>query len=1391
MGRHRHGSVHRYSVRQGRMAVEWSVARQAVAFGPRSRLYAVALVLLAAFLVQAFVASSGAKAIALPPDQAVYELPGDISAVKWTWYPASIFNSGYRAGYPYFVPKTDAWVMDYRFRLGGYSSTWMDLSPCPTSGPSWWWPSICAEGYMADERARNNGARALLGPGSPLPGLATPQGICGGKNDIYFMCWMRWYPIGDPFESREQTYGGCGAGVHAVSASECLSDPVNTATGSFVTQATDVELPGIGLPFRLTRRYTSEDKTVGALGVGWTHSYAPSLTFDVDGNVSLRGEDGQRVGFARQVNGSYLSNPGARSRLSKLADMYELVRHDQVRYRFDFQGRLTLLRDRNGNSVSLAYDSNGALATVTDTAGRVITFTHADGLLTRVELPDGRFVAYGYTNGRLTSVTDLRGNTTTYTYDGGGRLATIVDQNNHTAIRNVYGADGRVSEQFDARNNRSTFAWDEATQTATMTDARGKQWKDVYKLNVLVKRIDPLGNETQFGYDDDLNVDAITDPRGKTTTMSYDLRGNLLTRTAPAPLSYTESFTYDTQNNPLTATNKRGYVTTNTYDAAGNLITIAQPPNAETITRFGRAADGSGLLTSVTDPRNKTNTFEYDADGNRTRVTTPLGHVTTFAYDGSGRMTSTVEARGNVSGANPDDYRTSFTYNNADQPLTVTDPLGNQTALTYDPVGNLSKRTDAKNRDTSFEYDAADHLVKVIAPDLTETRYAYDPAGNLTSRTDAKNHATTYEYDDANRRTSVTSPTGQKWTYGYDPNGNLAELVDARGNSTPTDPGDGKTLFVYDELNRLASIDYSDATPDVGFSYDANGNRTELRDGFGTQTYVYDALDRLTSVTRGSDQFQYGYDAGSNVVRRIHPDGTQVDYGYDDDGRLASVTSGGATTGYGYDAAGRMASTTLPSSNGHVETRTYDRAGRLGEVRNAKDGTDLSRFSYTRDAVGNPLTLTTLDGVTSYGYDALDRLTEVCYQASCPGANDPFIRYAYDSVGNRTSEVRPSGTTTYTHNDADQLLTTTGPGGTTGYAHDANGNLTAAGARTFVYDLANRTTSTSASGTTTSYRYDGDGNRLEASIGADTTRYLWDGNFGLPQLALERDGSGGLLRRYLHGADLVSMRSGGSDFYYHHDGIGSVANVTSATGAAQWTYSYEPFGTARTETQNDPAAPANVVRFAGELADTGTGLYHLRARQYDPALGRFLATDPLAQPLSEPYLSAYAYADNKPGVLIDPSGLDGDEPDYDCGSFLSFSCMKSWFIEEEIGWNGDCLRSTSCLLGVEFNVITMVWPGGRLAREADDVGRYLARKAPHQVTPGTRTLDGVSIDDLGRVQPWTAHYDDYGRLIARTDRNAGNAAAGIPDVHHHTYEYGPGYGNRGRETAHIPGEYQP
>jgi YD repeat-containing protein len=86
----------------------------------------------------------------------------------------------------------------------------------------------------------------------------------------------------------------------------------------------------------------------------------------------------------------------------------------------------------------------------------------------------------------------------------------------------------------------------------------------------------------------------------------------------------------------------------------------------------------------------------------------------------------------------------------------------------------------------------------------------------------------------------------------------------------------------------------------------------------------------------------------------------------------------------------------------------------------------------------------------------------------------------------------------------------------------------------------------------------------------------------------------------------------------------------------------------------------------------------------------------------------------------------------------------------------------------------------------------LSTKAPHLTAPGVRVLEGHYIDDIARVMPWRAHYDEFGRLIARTDYNAANKAHGIAATHYHTYDWLWSGGTQIREVlSHIPGEFLP
>src|SRR5207249_1707986 len=251
----------------------------------------------------------------------------------------------------------------------------------------------------------------------------------------------------------------------------------------------------------------------------------------------------------------------------------------------------------------------------------------------------------------------------------------------------------------------------------------------------------------------------------------------------------------------------------------------------------------------------------------------------------------------------------------------------------------------------------------------------------------------------------------------------------------------------------------------------------------------------------------------------------------------------------------------------------------------------------------------------SYQYDALSRLT------SASVAGGTATSYGYDAAGNRLTKTVNGTPTSYNYDAANRLTTA---GGTI-YTPDANGNTTARGGDTFGFDAANRLVQATIAGTTSTYAYDGDGKRASTTTGATTTRYVYDVAGDLPLLL--DDGT----RKYVWGADglAYSVDTANTLTVYHTDGLGSVRALTDATGAVVQTYETDEFGVPiAAGTQGSKTQPFG---FAGEQRDTETGFSYLRARLYDPQVGRFLSKDPFAGFVGDPQtLNRYTCAGNNP-----------------------------------------------------------------------------------------------------------------------------------------------------------------
>ena len=351
--------------------------------------------------------------------------------------------------------------------------------------------------------------------------------------------------------------------------------------------------------------------------------------------------------------------------------------------------------------------------------------------------------------------------------------------------------------------------------------------------------------------------------------------------------------------------------------------------------------------------------------------------------------------------------------------------------------------------------------------------------------------------------------------------------------------------------------------------------------------------------------------------------------------RLASVTDPtGGISSYAYDPAGNRTALSLP--NGVHISNAYDSLNRLTNLTQSLGATTLASYAYGLSPAGQRLRVTEADGSSiAWAYDGAYRLlsgtmrdasSAVTYQAD----------FTYDPASNRLSQTVNGTTTTYTYNNLDQMLTA----GSGQYQYDGRGNLVqvtdGANVTHYSYDAADRLTGvTLADGTAVTNVYDADGRRVQQTAGGQTTDYLWDE--ASPDGDVVYQTSGASSASYvLGGTELLSQTRDGVASYYLHDGQSSVRDLTNAAGAVTDTYDYSAYGDLLSRT----GTTVNSYLFTGQQFEASTGLYSLRARYYDPSVGRFLSQDTANYNLtSPPNLNRYVYAANDPINRTDPRGL--------------------------------------------------------------------------------------------------------------------------------------------------------
>ncbi|MEU5769698.1 RHS repeat-associated core domain-containing protein [Streptomyces asoensis] len=796
------------------------------------------------------------------------------------------------------------------------------------------------------------------------------------------------------------------------------------------------------------------------------------------------------------------------------------------------------------------------------------------------------------------------------TFDANGTLTKVTDRNKGTI----------TVTQHDEGGEHKGFK---------LTETRSGRWIDLLKTDASQWQAkDNTGRTAVFDLDSAGNLATSTDTEGKTVTFRHDTSGRIdKITTAEGRVTV---FTYDDADRVTSMLRGTGFNSdghtgpTWTYGYTGASATAAGTTTATDPEKHATkyAHDGDGQVTEVTDALGHKRSTKFDANHNIDTATdamgsgTTPGNVTDYGFDSRNNLKSATLPTG---GATVNNWQTVA---GGDVPKDSTNPDGEKTAFTYDTAGNTKTvaQTGTGGGSVSYDYNPATptcggfegqrcaQKTKMTSSKTVETDFHHDAKGNLEwAKAPAPLGKTTYTYDDLGRTRTVT---------------------DARGVTV---------TYTYDNLDRIRTVT-SPNTVKVEYWYDGDGNLRQRSDNTGTISYEFDPLQRETvRHLQDGSQTLLAYTPAGNVDYYQDPAGT-VDYTWNEVDKLKELKDPqGRVTSYTYDNNDVRKATTYPG--GTVQTVAVDKSSRPQSIKVTSDQGTLVNLAYTYGYGTNGATdgdkiRTSTDSVTglkrTYSYDGAGRFSYAKEEKA--GAITDSWQYCYDLAGNLTSQGTDPGCprgTTYTYNDAQQLTNKSSTTGT--WSYDAVGNETAA-ASTDDYLRTGETwsdhsqmTSITVDGTTYAGQYGSTDQSERIKLG-DT--FFHNGPLGLS--AKTTAGADMGFNRE-PGGTLNSMTTGGKTYFYLTDAIGSVIGLADEDGNKVDTYTYSPRGVRILARSTEPVAQP--YRFAGNYQDP-TGLYHLKARYYDPNIGRFTQPDPSGRE-QNPYL----YAEGDPVNRIDPEGL--------------------------------------------------------------------------------------------------------------------------------------------------------
>ncbi|MEK7699389.1 MAG: RHS repeat-associated core domain-containing protein, partial [Planctomycetota bacterium] len=584
----------------------------------------------------------------------------------------------------------------------------------------------------------------------------------------------------------------------------------------------------------------------------------------------------------------------------------------------------------------------------------------------------------------------------------------------------------------------------------------------------------------------------------------------------------------------------------------------------------------------------------------------PLGRTITTQYDKANLLTKQVT----VSGLNTAVYG----YDAKGRLTGIT--VGSRTAaIAYDANGNIDYLITPDNKTFDYSYDVMGRLKAELRPDGTIVAYDYDLNSNMTILTNPKSISNTYNYTANDQRKIWLPPMSGSYLYSYDkerklktiqfPSGKLITNTYTKGLLTSTSTPEGITTFEYGCSDLLSKA--TKGTESIAFTYDGTLLKTDTRIGLLNQSisYSYNSDFRLSSINYSGVSYNLGYDndglltsAGAFTITKNAQNGLPVSVS---DGIL---TNSRTFSGYGELDANTYSIGTIGTTNKYSYNLTRDLVGRIIQ-RVENIGGEMITWDYSYDSVGR-LTEVKKNGATSESY---------AYDANGNRLIGNSVNYGYSAE----DHVMTAGTDSYQFNVDGFLTQKTTASGTTFYNYSSRGELLSVN---------------KSDGTVVSYDNDPFGRRIAKKVnGMITEKYLWADAITL--LAIY-DANNNLISRfnYADGRMPVSMIYGGATYYLLYDQVGSLRAVSDSLGNIIKRIDYDSFGNIISDSNSSFNVPFG---FAGGLHDRDTGLVRFGLRDYDPAIGRWTAKDPIDFYGGD--VNLFNYVESDPVNWIDPLGL--------------------------------------------------------------------------------------------------------------------------------------------------------